>query len=177
MEGKCWKFGDDINTDEIIPARYLNSTDPAELAPHCMEDADPEFTRKATAGDIIAAGKNFGCGSSREHAPLALKGFGIACVVAESFARIFFRNSINTALPIAECPDAAREAREGDVLQVEFDKGTIHNKTLGRSYRFPPFPEEISRIIDAGGLMAFAGSLTETDGEGASEHVPFTVEG
>ncbi len=159
MKGRCWKFGDDINTDEIIPARYLNSTDPAELAPHCMEDADPEFAGKAARGDVVVAGRNFGCGSSREHAPLALKGFGIACVIAESFARIFFRNAINTALPIAECPEAAREAEEGHVMEVDFETGTIRNQTLGRQYRFPPFPEAIARIIESGGLMNYAGKL------------------
>ncbi len=161
MKGQCWKFGDDVNTDEIIPARYLNSTDPAELAPHCMEDADPEFAGKAEPGDIVVAGRNFGCGSSREHAPLALKGFGISCVIAESFARIFFRNAINTGLPIAECPEAAKEAQEGDVTEIDFKEGTVRNLTRDRTYCFPPFPEEISRIIDAGGLMAFARELKQ----------------
>jgi len=159
MEGKCWKFGDDINTDEIIPARYLNSSDPEELAPHCMEDADPKFTSKASSGDIIVAGSNFGCGSSREHAPLSLKGFGISCVIAESFARIFFRNCINTGLPIAECPQAVKESDEGDILTVDFKAGTIRNETKGTTYSFPPYPEEISRIIDSGGLMKFAREL------------------
>ncbi len=156
MHKKCWKFGDDVNTDEIIPARYLNTADPKELALHCMEDADAGFTEKAKSGDVIVAGKNFGCGSSREHAPLALKGFGISCVIAESFARIFFRNCINTGLPIAECPEAARDAREGDEIEVDFKSGTIKNKTLKRTYQFPPFPDEIARIIESGGLMKYA---------------------
>jgi len=159
MKGKCWKFADDVNTDEIIPARYLNTTDEAELASHCMEDADPEFTRKARAGDVMVAGRNFGCGSSREHAPIAIKAFGIGCVVAESFARIFFRNCINIGLPIAECPDAARDATEGDELEVDFEAGRITNHGTGKQYAFPPFPDEIRRIIEAGGLMRFAARL------------------
>jgi 3-isopropylmalate/(R)-2-methylmalate dehydratase small subunit len=161
MKGKCWKFGHDVNTDEIIPARYLNMTDEKALAEHCMEDADPQFVKKARAGDIIVAGRNFGCGSSREHAPLAIKAFGIQCVLAESFARIFFRNAINIGLPIAECPEAAREAAEGDEVEVDFEKGRVVNHTRGKTYNFPPFPPEIRRIIDAGGLMAFAKSLNE----------------
>ena len=156
MEGKCWKFGDNVNTDEIIPARYLNISDPQALAAHCMEGADAEFVRRAGPGDIIVAGRNFGCGSSREHAPLAIKGLGVACVVAESFARIFFRNCINIGLPIAECPPAARQAREGDILEVDFTAGRITNATSGKTHDFPPFPPELRRIIEAGGLMAFA---------------------
>jgi len=159
MTGRCWKFGDDVNTDEIIPARYLNLTDEKALAAHCMEDADPQFVRKAEPGDIVVAGKNFGCGSSREHAPIALKAFGIQCVVAATFARIFFRNAINIGLPIAECPDAARETKEGDELEVDFLQGRIRNLTTGKAYTFPPFPEEIRRIIEAGGLMPFAREL------------------
>jgi len=156
MEGKCWKFGDDVNTDEIIPTPYLNVIDEATLAAHCMEGADPQFVKKAKGGDIIVAGRNFGCGSSREHAPLAIKALGIACVVAESFARIFFRNAVNIGLPIAECPRAAKEAREGDWLEVDFAAGRVSNVTARRTYAFPPFPEEIRRIIESGGLMAFA---------------------
>lgn len=155
MKGKCWKFGNDINTDEIIPARYLNSTDPEELARHCMEDADPDFPTKAKKGDMLVAGKNFGCGSSREHAPLALKGFGISCVIAESFARIFFRNAINTGLAIAECAEAARETSEGDLLEVDFKQGLVTNHSVGKSYTFPPFPDEIMQIIKSGGLLSF----------------------
>ena len=156
MEGKCWKFGDDVNTDEIIPASYLNVTDAAALGAHCMEGADPEFAQKARPGDVIVAGRNFGCGSSREHAPLAIRALGIACVVSESFARIFFRNAVNIGLAIAECPEAAREAKEGDELEVDFAAGRVTNVTAGRTYSFPSFPEEIRRIIEAGGLMAFA---------------------
>jgi 3-isopropylmalate/(R)-2-methylmalate dehydratase small subunit len=156
MSPKVWKFGDDVNTDEIIPARYLNTTDPDELAAHCMEDIDPDFVEKASPGDIIVAGTNFGCGSSREHAPISIKGFGIQCVVAESFARIFFRNCINIGLPIAECPEAAREAEEGDELEVDFESGRVRNLTRDTAHDFAPFPEEIRNIIDAGGLMNFA---------------------
>ncbi len=159
MRGKCWKLGDDVSTDDIIPARYLDTTDPQALAAHCMEDADPQFVREVRPGDIIVAGRNFGCGSSREHAPIAVKALGIQCVVAESFARIFFRNSINIGLPIAECPEAAREASGGDELEVDFRRGRIVNHTQGRAYSFPPFPAEIRRIIEAGGLMAFARQL------------------
>ena len=156
MKGTCRRFGDNVNTDEIIPPRYLNIIDPEALAAHCMEGADPQFVRRALPGDIIVAGKNFGCGSSREHAPIAIKGFGIVCVVAESFARIFFRNCINIALPIAECPDAAREAEEGDELEVDFAAGRITNERTGKTWRLPPLPEQIRRIVEAGGLMAFA---------------------
>lgn len=155
MKGKAHKFGDDINTDLIIPARYLNTTDPAELASHCMEDADPEFTRKISPGDLIVAGRNFGCGSSREHAPLAIKAAGLSCVIAESFARIFFRNAINIGLPIFECPEAAREINEGDEVEVDMAAGTIRNLTTGKSYSVPPWPEELQAIIRAGGLMNY----------------------
>jgi len=159
MEGKCWKFGDDVNTDEIIPARYLNLTDENELAAHLMEGSDPGFVSKVKPGDIMVAGRNFGCGSSREHAPLAIKAAGVACVVAESFARIFFRNAINIGLLIAECPDAARQAAGGDVLEVDFALGRIVNRTQGRTYAFPPFSPEVQAIIDAGGLIPFAKKL------------------
>jgi 3-isopropylmalate/(R)-2-methylmalate dehydratase small subunit len=154
--GKVWKFGDDVNTDEIIPAVYLNVTDPDELAEHCMAGVDPEFPRKADPGDIIVGGTNFGCGSSREHAPICIKALGIPCVVAESFARIFFRNAINIGLPIAECPEAAREAAEGDELDVDFSEGKIENVTQGKTYQFAPFPEQLQDIIDAGGLIPYA---------------------
>jgi 3-isopropylmalate/(R)-2-methylmalate dehydratase small subunit len=156
MEGKCWKFGDDVNTDEIIPARYLNMTDEKELAAHCMEGIDEDFPRKARAGEIIVGGRNFGCGSSREHAPLCIRAFGIPCVVAESFARIFFRNAINIGLRIAECPEAARDAEMGDVLEVDFALGRIVNRTKGRTYGFSPFTAELQAIIDAGGLIPHA---------------------
>jgi len=156
MKGRCWKFGDDVNTDEIIPAVYLNVTDEEELAAHCMEGVDPEFSRKAGPGDIIVGGSNFGCGSSREHAPLSIKAFGVPCVVAESFARIFFRNAINMGLPIAECPQAAREAQEGDELSIDFESGRVVNHTRGRTYSFESFPPALQAIIDAGGLIPFA---------------------
>ena len=155
MKGKAWKFGDDVNTDLIVPARYLNTTDAQELASHCMEDADPEFTNKISPGDIIVAGRNFGCGSSREHAPLAIKTAGLSCVIAESFARIFFRNAINIGLPIFECPDAAKGISQGDELEVDMATGTIHNLTTTKTYTVPPFPEELQAIISAGGLMNY----------------------
>ena len=155
MRGKAHVFGDDVNTDLIIPARYLNSIDPAFLAGHCMEDADPEFVRKVRPGDILVAGENFGCGSSREHAPIAIKAAGVACVVAESFARIFFRNAINIALPIVACPDAAGDISDGDELDIDLDAGTLKNLTTGNAFTFPPFTKEIQAIIQAGGLMAF----------------------
>jgi 3-isopropylmalate/(R)-2-methylmalate dehydratase small subunit len=153
--GKAWRFGDDVNTDEIIPARYLNTTDAEELARHCMEDADPEFVGKAKPGDLIVAGKNFGCGSSREHAPLCIKSFGISCVIARSFARIFFRNAINIGLPIIECPEAAREIKQGDEVVVSLEAAEIVDETSGKRWTFEPFPKEMQEIIRAGGLMSF----------------------
>lgn len=165
VKGIVHKFGDDVNTDEIIPAKYLNTSDPAELAAHCMEDVDPEFIRKKKQGDIVVAGKNFGCGSSREHAPVAIKTAGISCVIAKSFARIFFRNSINIGLPILICPEAAEDAESGDELAVSLDEGTIANLTKGTDYTVPPFPEEMRKIIDAGGLMAFVKESAAKKGE------------
>jgi len=155
MKGRVHKFGDDVNTDEIIPAQYLNTTDAAELAAHCMENADAEFVKKVRPGDMIVGGRNFGCGSSREHAPLAIKAAGISCVVAVSFARIFFRNAINIGLPILVSPEAASEAEAGDEMSVELDSGTVRNLTRRKTYSVPQFPEEMRRIIRAGGLMAF----------------------
>lgn len=155
MKGKCWKFGNNINTDEIIPARYLNTTDVTELASHCMEDADPNFMKKIKVDDIIVAGDNFGCGSSREHAPIAIKAAKISCVIAKSFARIFFRNAINIGLPIFECPDAAEQIREGDEIEVNLTAGEILDHTLKKSFRFEPFPKEMQEIIQVGGLMNF----------------------
>ena len=155
MKGKCWKFGDNINTDEIIPARYLNTTDTKELASHCMEDADPNFTKKAKAGDVIVAGDNFGCGSSREHAPISIKAAGISCVIAKSFARIFFRNAINIGLPIFECPEAAEQILEGDVVEINLATGEIVDHTLKKKFKFEPLPVEMQEIIQAGGLMNF----------------------
>lgn len=153
VTGKVWKFGNDINTDEIIPARYLNVSDPIELAKHCMEDADRDFMKKKSDGDIIVAGNNFGCGSSREHAPIAIKAAKISCVLAESFARIFYRNSLNMGLPILEAPEAAKEIKEGDMIEIDFDNGEIINKTSGKKYTAKPFPPFMQDLIKKGGLM------------------------
>lgn len=155
MKGKSWKFGDNINTDEIIPARYLNTTDTKELASHCMEDADPNFMKKIKGGDVIVAGENFGCGSSREHAPISIKAAGLSCVIAKSFARIFFRNAINIGLPIFECPEAAAQIQEGDEVEVNLATGEILNITKKMRFKFEPFPQEMQEIIQAGGLMNF----------------------
>jgi len=155
FEGKVWKFGKDIDTDLIIPARYLNTSDPAELAKHCMEDADKEFVNKISGGDIIVADKNFGCGSSREHAPIAIKAAGISCVVAKSFARIFYRNSINIGLPIFESPEAAEAIQEGDTLVVDANTGVIKNLTRGEEYVAAPFPEFMQNLIAKGGLINY----------------------
>jgi 3-isopropylmalate/(R)-2-methylmalate dehydratase small subunit len=156
FRGRAWVFGDNVDTDGIIPARYLNTTDSKELASHCMEDVDPEFAGKIKPGDIIVAGKNFGCGSSREHAPLAIKEAGISCVIARSFARIFYRNSINIGLPILECGEAVDGIGHGDELEVDTDRGIIKNITSGIAYSARPFPGFIKGIIQAGGLMKFA---------------------
>ena len=147
------KYKDNVNTDEIIPARYLNDSTPAALAAHCMEDIDKSFVGSVKPGDIIVAEKNFGCGSSREHAPIAIKASGVSCVIACDFARIFFRNCINIGLPILECPEAARDAESGDVIDVDLTAGTIRNETKGRTYSVPPFPPEIRAIIARGGLL------------------------
>ncbi|MDY6970306.1 MAG: 3-isopropylmalate dehydratase small subunit [Spirochaetota bacterium] len=153
IQGKVWKFGNDVNTDEIIPARYLNVSDPEELALHCMEDADSEFKSKISKGDIIVAGYNFGCGSSREHAPISIKAADISCVIASSFARIFFRNSINIGLPILESVEASEDIQEGDKLEVDFENGEIFNMSKGRRYLVKPFPSFIQEIISKGGLI------------------------
>ena len=155
LSGKAWKFGDDVDTDAIIPARYLNTTDPKALASHCMEDADPDFSKKAKPGDIIVAGKNFGCGSSREHAPIAIKGAELSCVIAHSFARIFYRNSFNMGLPILECPEAAAAIATGDELEVNLDNGSIVDKTTGATYQAQPVPPFMQQLIAAGGLMEY----------------------
>lgn len=156
--GKTWKYGDDFNTDLIIPARYLYTADPKELAAHCMEDADSEFVKRVAPGDIVVAGTNFGCGSSREHAPIALKAAGIGCVIAESYARIFYRNAINIGLPIVE---AAVEAGTGDDVEVDLDSGRIHNVTSGRWFEAKPLPPFMQELIQAGGLMPFVKRLRE----------------
>ena len=155
IRGKAHVFGDDVNTDEIIPARYLNRSEPEFLGAHCMEDADPAFVAKVSAGDVIVAGGNFGCGSSREHAPLAIKAAGVACVVARSFARIFFRNAINIGLPIVVCPEAAEDASPEDDLEIDLAGGNLTNHTTGHAFTFAPFSKEIQAIIEAGGLMPF----------------------
>jgi len=165
MKGKVWKYGDNIDTDAIIPARYLNMHDPAELAPHCMEDIDAEFAGAVQPGDIIVAGENFGCGSSREHAPLAIKGAGISCVVAASFARIFYRNAINVGLPILECPPAAQSAETGQEMAVELDGGQVHNLTLGGTFQAEPYPPFMMAIIEAGGLVQYTRKNLERDSE------------
>ncbi|HOV41033.1 MAG TPA: 3-isopropylmalate dehydratase small subunit [Oscillospiraceae bacterium] len=151
--GTVHKYGDNVDTDVIIPARYLNTTDHKELAAHCMEDIDPDFVKKVKEGDIIVANMNFGCGSSREHAPIAIKASGISCVIASTFARIFYRNAINTALPILECDEAAKKIEDGDQVEIDFDTGIITNKTKNETYQAQPFPEFIKEIINAGGLL------------------------
>lgn len=153
-EGKVFKYPDNVDTDVIIPARYLNTPNAAELALHCMEDIDADFVKNVTPGDVMVAGWNFGCGSSREHAPLVIKTCGTGCVIAKSFARIFYRNAINIGLPILECPDAAEEISAGDEVSVDFDTGVICNKTTGKSYKAQPFPSFIQNIIAKGGLLA-----------------------
>lgn len=152
-KGKVHKFGDNVDTDVIIPARYLNTASHKELAAHCMEDIDKEFVNKVNEGDIMVATKNFGCGSSREHAPIAIKASGISCVIASSFARIFYRNAINIGLPIIECPEAAEAINNGDIVNVDYDTGVITDETTGESFKGEPFPEFIQNIIKKGGLI------------------------
>ena len=153
-KGTVYKYPDNVDTDVIIPARYLNTPDAQELAKHCMEDIDPEYVRKVKPGDVMVAGWNFGCGSSREHAPLVIKTCGTGCVIAKSFAIIFYRNAINIGLPILECEQAAEEIRSGDRVSVDFDTGIITDETTGKHYQAEPFPEFIQKIIRAGGLLA-----------------------
>lgn len=153
-QGTVHKYGDNVDTDVIIPARYLNTSSHAELASHCMEDIDKEFVGKVRPGDIMVAEKNFGCGSSREHAPIAIKASGISCVIASTFARIFYRNAINIGLAILECPEASEKIENGDEVTVDFDTGLITNATKGETYQANPFPAFIKEIIQAGGLMA-----------------------
>lgn len=153
VHGFVHKFGDNVDTDVIIPARYLNTADHKELASHCMEDIDKGFIHKVKSGDIITAGANFGCGSSREHAPIAIKASGVSCVIAATFARIFYRNAINIGLPILECPEAAAAIAEGDEVEVDFDTGVITDKTSGKTFQAEPFPDFIKDIIAAGGLL------------------------
>lgn len=153
--GKVIKYGDNIDTDVIIPARYLNTTDHKELASHCMEDIDKEFVNKVQDGDIMVGGANFGCGSSREHAPIAIKASGISCVIAKDFARIFYRNAINIGLPILECAEASEDIDEGNEVEVDFDTGVITNKTKNKTYQSVAFPEFMQGIINAGGLVEY----------------------
>ena len=153
--GTVFKYGDNVDTDVIIPARYLNSSDPKELAQHCMEDIDKAFVNQVKDGDILVAAKNFGCGSSREHAPIAIKAAGISCVIAETFARIFYRNAINIGLPIVECKEAAQEIEAGDEVEVDFDSGVITDKTKGTTYQGQAFPEFMQKIIDCEGLVNY----------------------
>ena len=154
FQGKSIKYGDNVDTDVIIPARYLNTSDKKELASHCMEDIDKEFVNKVQAGDIMVAGYNFGCGSSREHAPIAIKESGISLVIARSFARIFYRNSINIGLAIVECGEAVDDISDGDIVEVDLDNGVIYNKTTGKSFKTQPFPAFTQKIITNGGLVA-----------------------
>lgn len=153
--GRVFKYGDNVDTDVIIPARYLATTDPKGLAEHCMEDIDAEFVGKVKEGDIIVARKNFGCGSSREHAPIAIKASGVSCVIADTFARIFYRNAINIGLPIIECPEAAQEIKAGDELEIDFDTGIIKDNTTGKSFQGQAFPPFMQELISAGGLINY----------------------
>ena len=155
VTGKVFKYGDNVDTDVIIPARYLNAPSPAELAKHCMEDIDPDFAAVSHEGDIMVGGWNFGCGSSREHAPIAIQASGVACVIAASFARIFYRNAINIGFPILECPEAAEKIRGGDTVTVDYDTGVITDVTTGESFKAVPFPAFINNIIQEGGLLPY----------------------
>jgi len=155
LKGNVWKFGDHIDTDVIIPARYLNTSDPEELASHCMEDYGRDFIKNIQSGDIIVAGENFGCGSSREHAPIAIKAAGISCVIAKSFARIFFRNAINIGLPIFESTEAFEQSRQDDVIEVNTEQGIIDNLSNNKRFKIKPLPDFIQNIISAGGLVEY----------------------
>jgi 3-isopropylmalate/(R)-2-methylmalate dehydratase small subunit len=164
LTGNVWKYGDNIDTDAIIPARYLNMSIPEELAQHCMEDVDTSFATGVQAGDIIVGGENFGCGSSREHAPLAIKGSGVSSVIAKSFARIFYRNAINIGLPILACPDAVEDIENGDQVSVDLSAGLITNTRTGNVYQTSPFPKFIMDIIQAGGLVPFTRERLKSNG-------------
>ncbi|MEG1287281.1 3-isopropylmalate dehydratase small subunit [Clostridium sp.] len=164
-KGRVFKYGDNVDTDVIIPARYLNTSDPKELALHCMEDIDTEFIKNVQLGDIIVANKNFGCGSSREHAPIAIKESGVSCVIASTFARIFYRNAINIGLPIIECDNAAKAINSGDELEIEFTTGVIKNITKNEVYKGEGFPEFMQNIISNNGLIGYIKSTKITKGE------------
>ncbi len=158
LRGRAHKYGDEVNTDVIIPARYLTTTDPKELAAHCMEDLDKDFVTKVKPGDVMVAGKNFGCGSSREHAPRSIRAAGISCIIAEGFARIFYRNSINLALPVLESPEAAKSIQDGDDVEVDLEAGTIINQTRHQTFTAKPYPPFMKELMKAGGLMAYVKS-------------------
>jgi 3-isopropylmalate dehydratase small subunit len=164
IKGRVWKYGDDVDTDAIIPARYLSMSTAGELARHCMEDIDARFAKGVARGDVIVAGENFGCGSSREHAPLAIRGAGVACVVAKSYARIFYRNAINIGLPILECSEAVEEVEAGDRLTIDLRAGTITNQRTGNTFRIAPFPPFVMEIIEAGGLVPHTVRRMTNDG-------------
>ncbi|MBF8264529.1 MAG: leuD [Dehalococcoidia bacterium] len=164
IKGKVHKYGANVDTDAIIPARYLNVSDPALLAKHCMEDIDKDFVTRVRAGDIIVATSNFGSGSSREHAPVAIKAVGVSCVIAESYARIFYRNAINIGLPILECPEAVKGSQSGDTLEVELETGKIKNISRGKTYQAQPFPAFMMELISAGGLVAYTKRRLEAKG-------------
>ncbi len=155
FRGKVWKFGDHVDTDVIIPARYLNAPEPSELAKHCMEDIDDSFAGTVQSGDIMVGGWNFGCGSSREHAPVAIQASGISCVIAASFARIFYRNSINIGFPILECPEASEAIKAGDIVTVDTETGRITDETTGQTFEAKPFPPFIQKIVESGGLLKY----------------------
>jgi len=159
MKGRAWKFGDHVNTDDIIAARYLDTTDPAELASHCMETVRPGFAAQVSPGDIIVAGENFGCGSSREHAPISIKALGVSAVIAKSFARIFLRNAINIGLPVIEI-DGAAQITEGDLVSIDLEKGVVSDETSGSRWRCPPYPAFLRQIIESGGLMQWVRKRT-----------------
>ncbi len=159
VKGKVWKYGSDVDTDVIIPARYLNTSDPAELAKHCMEDIDASFAKSVKPGDIIVAEDNFGCGSSREHAPISIKAAGVSAVIANTFARIFYRNALNIGLPILECPEAVKGISKGDEVEIDLAKGIIKNITKNQTYQAAPFPEFMQELIKAGGLVNYTKEL------------------
>lgn len=163
IEGMVWKYGDNVDTDVIIPARYLNVSTAEELARHCLEDIDPAFAGAVQPGDVVVAGENFGCGSSREHAPLALKGAGVSCVMARSFARIFYRNAINVGLPILECPAAVEDSESGHRLEIDLEAGRIRNLTTGQVYQAEPYPPFMMAIIEAGGLVPYTRRCLEVE--------------
>ncbi|NLI80740.1 MAG: 3-isopropylmalate dehydratase small subunit [Deltaproteobacteria bacterium] len=166
LRGRAWKFGDDVDTDAIIPARYLNTSDPAALASHCMEDADPGFAGAVRAGDVIIGGRNFGCGSSREHAPVSIKAAGVSCVIAQSFARIFYRNAFNMGLPILESPEASESIQTGDDIEVDLGKGLIVNHSRGQTYSAQPIPPFMQELLRVGGLMPYVRKqMAEGEGE------------